>query len=73
MMKNFLKLNCLIIFLSVLSMQAQEVIKFKPTDGDMTSVVRNALENVTAKDIKLIFEKGTYKFCPIMLQENFHI
>ncbi|GAL63538.1 hypothetical protein JCM19300_1887 [Algibacter lectus] len=45
-------------------MQAQEVIKFKPTDGDMTSVVRNALENVTAKDIKLIFEKGTYKFLP---------
>ncbi|MDO7173143.1 right-handed parallel beta-helix repeat-containing protein [Mariniflexile sp. AS56] len=45
-------------------MEAQTVIEFKPSDADMTMVVRKALENVKDSDIKLVFEKGTYKFLP---------
>ncbi|OEJ98818.1 alpha-galactosidase [Flavivirga aquatica] len=64
MINNILKLICLILFFNVLSVQAQKVIEFYPSKKDMTSVVRNAIENVKQKDIKLVFKKGTYKFLP---------
>ena len=41
---------------------ATEVIEIKHAEGDMTSVIRNAIENAKEKDIKLIFEKGIYNF-----------
>jgi len=43
---------------------AKTVIEIKPGSDDMTSIVRKAIENANANDIKLVFEKGTYKFMP---------
>ncbi|XMO85897.1 right-handed parallel beta-helix repeat-containing protein [Algibacter sp. AS12] len=39
-----------------------EIIEIKYAEGDMTSVVRNAIETSKSKDIKLVFEKGNYTF-----------
>lgn len=41
---------------------ASEVIKIKHAEGDMTLIVREAIENAKEKDVKLIFEKGIYHF-----------
>lgn len=49
---------------ALMQVQATEIIKFSPTKGDRTLEIRNAIENASSKDIKLVFEKGTYKFKP---------
>jgi len=49
-------------FFAVLSISAKEIIEIKHTNDDMTLVVRNAIKNAKEKDIKLVFEKGNYKF-----------
>jgi hypothetical protein len=46
------------------NVQAKEVIHIKNNGGDMTAVVKTAIENATDKDVKIVFEKGTYKFLP---------
>ncbi len=46
------------------SVSATEIINIKYEDGDMTSIVRNAIGNAKSKDIKLVFEKGIYSFNP---------
>ena len=51
-------------FLFSESISAKEIIKIAHADGDMTTTVRNAIENAKEKDIQLIFEKGIYKFLP---------
>lgn len=54
-----------ILFLTIvntISVFSQEIIVIKHTDGDMTMVVREAIENAKEKDIKLVFEKGEYTF-----------
>ncbi|WP_066633167.1 alpha-1,3-galactosidase-related protein [Labilibacter marinus] len=54
-----------ILFLAVfVNASATKVIQLKPIEGDMTSVVREAIEGVNDKDIKIVFEKGTYHFKP---------
>jgi hypothetical protein len=42
--------------------QAIEVIDIAHAGGDMTTTVREAIENAKEKDIKLVFEKGIYAF-----------
>lgn len=64
MKKIFLRSICLLVFFVTLGANATEVIKIKHNEGDMTSVVRNVIENATSKDIKLVFEKGKYLFLP---------
>jgi len=44
--------------------EGKEVIRFSPEEEDMTLVVKKALENNNDKNLKLIFEKGTYRFLP---------
>ncbi|WP_083634287.1 alpha-1,3-galactosidase-related protein [Saccharicrinis aurantiacus] len=46
------------------SVMATEVINIKHSTKDMTPIVRAAIENAKEKDIKLVFEKGDYKFMP---------
>ncbi|MBD0777522.1 right-handed parallel beta-helix repeat-containing protein [Maribacter sp. ANRC-HE7] len=41
---------------------ATEIIEIKHAEGDMTSIVREAIEQAEGKDIKLVFEKGNYLF-----------
>ncbi|NIJ44831.1 hypothetical protein FHR24_001270 [Wenyingzhuangia heitensis] len=61
---------CLLIVLST-RVNAKEIINIKPTNGDVTTLVRNAIENTKDKDIKLVFEKGTYQFLPDYAKEQF--
>lgn len=43
---------------------ATEPIIIKPSNGDMTSVIRGIIEKRREKNIHLIFEKGVYQFLP---------
>lgn len=62
-MKNSISRSMLsFLFLISVGMQATEIINIKHSDKDMTSTVRKAIEGATGKDIKLVFEKGTYLF-----------
>lgn len=47
------------------------VIKLKPNDTDMTPVVKALLENVSSKNVKLVFPKGRYVFLPDEAFEKF--
>jgi hypothetical protein len=61
---NTLTFICFFTLLVSFNLQATEVINIKNSGGDMTSQVRNAIENSTDKDLKIVFEKGTYTFLP---------
>ncbi|WP_298493949.1 right-handed parallel beta-helix repeat-containing protein [uncultured Algibacter sp.] len=65
-MNNFKrKVSGLFLILTIFfscNTKATEVIEIKHTEGDMTSVIRNAIESAKEKDIKLVFEKGVYNF-----------
>jgi len=41
---------------------ATEIIDIVHSEGDMTMTIREAIKNAKEKDIKLVFEKGTYTF-----------
>ena len=63
-MKKIKQIN-LVIILGVLmscSLQATEVINIMHTKGDITTTVRESIDNAKEKDIKLVFEKGIYTF-----------
>ncbi|CAM4109233.1 right-handed parallel beta-helix repeat-containing protein [Zobellia nedashkovskayae] len=67
-MKNFkftqiVYLFAILIF-GVFNLTAQQTIHIKPEAEDMTTLVRKAIESATDKNLKLVFEKGTYKFLP---------
>ena len=63
---RFRKLNVLfgLFFLFSTCLSAKKVIELKPIEGDMTPVLRKALESTNDKDVKIIFAKGSYKFLP---------
>ncbi|MCR1024675.1 right-handed parallel beta-helix repeat-containing protein [Cellulophaga baltica] len=63
-MKNIKQLVFLVIFGLLLSntTYAIEIIPIKHTEDDMTTTVRDAIANAKEKDIKLVFEKGSYTF-----------
>jgi hypothetical protein len=58
------KLIFITVFFLVIKVNATEVIHIKHSKRDITSTVREAIENAKEKDIKLVFEKGIYKFFP---------
>lgn len=62
--KNFKQISLVIIFSLLMSYnsQATEIINISHKDGDMTTTIREAIENAKEKDIKLVFEKGIYTF-----------
>ena len=53
-----------VLFLQVLNSNATEIIKIKHTSNDITSIVREAISCAKTKEIKIVFEKGTYNFLP---------
>lgn len=63
-MKNVCIIVINIIWLSFVSLRAETVIRLQPSSEDMTSIVRKAIDSAVDKDIKIIFEKGTYYFKP---------
>lgn len=60
-----------ILLTFTLSARTQQVIRFSPASTDMTENLRIALENSTDKNIKLVFEKGTYYFRPDFAQAKY--
>ncbi len=54
----------ILVFLSAIDSSATEVIHIKHSKDDITSTVREAIANAKGKDVKLVFEKGVYKFLP---------
>jgi hypothetical protein len=59
------------IALFCFKVEAKQTITIQHNAGDMTLAVRNAIESVTDKDIKIIFTKGTYTFLPDYAKEKF--
>ncbi|MGY5351038.1 alpha-1,3-galactosidase-related protein [Wenyingzhuangia sp. IMCC45533] len=53
----------LLLFVTI-SIQATEIVTLKPSEKDITSLVRKTIANFQEKEVKLIFEKGTYHFYP---------
>ena len=62
-LKLFIFYSLLFVFSST-AIYAKQVIDLKPVDGDMTPVLRKALESTSDKDVKIVFAKGTYTFLP---------
>ncbi|MRI00106.1 right-handed parallel beta-helix repeat-containing protein [Kriegella sp. EG-1] len=60
----------ILIFVS-LSAKGQEVIKIAHQEGDMTPIVRKAIEELTSKQVIIVFEKGTYSFFPDYALEHY--
>jgi len=63
-MKNIKHISFVLIFSFLMSCNAHatEVIYIAHSDEDMTTTIREAVENAEGKDIKLVFEKGIYTF-----------
>lgn len=67
MKKAKFNIKAILILLSALyalSCTGTQIIKLSPTAEDMTPIVRKALEGINDTDVKIILEKGTYKFRP---------
>lgn len=60
------------ITLMTLTTQAEEVIRFSPKKGDRTLEIRTAIENAKDKEIKLVFDKGSYLFKPNSAYEAYN-
>lgn len=53
------------------AISAQEILNFEHQDGDMTPIVRKAIEGLSDKQVKLVFEEGTYTFLPDYALEHY--
>ncbi|AUC20691.1 alpha-galactosidase [Polaribacter sejongensis] len=62
MINSLYKIVAVFIFFATINSNANEIINIKHAEGDMTLVVREAIEKAKTKDIKLVFEKGNYFF-----------
>lgn len=61
--KNIISVLFLILAIGSYSKSnATETIDIKHQKGDMTSIIRRAIESANERDIKLVFEKGIYTF-----------
>lgn len=51
--------------------EAKEIINIKNAEGDMTQVLRDKLNAIQDKEVKIIFEKGTYLFMPTYAMDKY--
>jgi len=71
-MKHILiRINILIALFISISSLAKTTIEIKHQDGDMTEVVRNAIEGNTDKELTIVFEKGKYLFLADFAVNNY--
>lgn len=61
----------ILFFMAAFGASAQEVLQFEPQEGDMTLVVRKAIEGLSEKQVKLVFAEGTYNFSPDYALEHY--
>ncbi|MGI2258688.1 alpha-1,3-galactosidase-related protein [Shewanella sp. GXUN23E] len=62
-MKSVLVCLCL-LFSTAAAAVTTEVINLQPEKGDMTPALRRAIEAAKSKNIRIVLQKGTYKFFP---------
>lgn len=71
--------GCAVLLLLTSKVEAKQKIEIAPQEGDMTRVVREALESITDKEVVLVFEKGKYffrsdyaigKYCAVTNHDN---
>lgn len=60
-----------LLFVTAYSVSAQEVVTFEPQTGDMTPIVRKAIERFSNKEVKMVFAKGKYTFFPDYAMEHY--
>ena len=53
------------------SLCAHQVVRLEPVPGDMTPVVRAAIEAVTDDEVRIIFKEGSYHFKPDLAYEKY--
>lgn len=71
---KYLTLACLFLFITSCSNTnavTTKVINIKHQEGDVTTIIRKAIENADSKNIKLVFEKGIYTFLPDYAQNKY--
>jgi len=68
---KFLVGLCFLILGVSTVVNAQQLVKIESKVGDMTAIVREALEKVTDKEVKLVFEKGAYTFLPDFAKQQY--
>lgn len=68
MNKIFFIVICMLLSNGIM---AQKLIKIAPENGDMTPIIRAAIEGVKEKDIKIVLSKGVYKFKPNLAYGKF--
>lgn len=61
----------LLATLLITNASAKQVIKLSPSAEDMTPIVREAIESINEKDVKIVLEKGTYRFRPDYAMDQF--
>ena len=52
-------------------LSAHQVIRLEPVDGDLTPIVRKAIESIKGNEARIIFSKGTYRFSPDLAYEKY--
>ncbi|MGJ8680542.1 alpha-1,3-galactosidase-related protein [Paraglaciecola sp.] len=62
--KSLLVLAVSLAAITATPTQAKQTLVFESTAEDMTPIIRDALDNVTDDEIKLVFKKGHYQFSP---------
>ncbi len=73
-MKKLLLLSLSLLAFCQFTLMASEdvaVIHLSPSDGDVTTEIRNKLESVTSPNVKIIFEKGSYYLAPDFAFERY--
>ncbi|PKQ61326.1 alpha-galactosidase [Labilibaculum filiforme] len=68
---RFLAFVLFVICFTSIGANAKEVIELKATDQDMTPILREVLENISDLEVKIVFEKGTYRFNPDYATEKY--
>ena len=64
-MKKITMIMAILAISTTLGMaKSSDTIIIKPIDGDMTPIINKILEEAETSDIKLVFEKGIYRFMP---------
>lgn len=66
-----LGLMCLVFAFTSFATNAQQRIEIQPSEGDMTPIVRSALESISEKEVIIVFTKGTYRFLPDYASEKY--
>ena len=74
-MRNYQQITillcCLVILIFSSGVYSQKLINIQPKQGDMTPILRQALEHISDKEVKIVFAKGKYTFYPDYAKQQY--